>query len=62
MVYDQVVGKAVGPVMEDGDPQAGVSAGDRGLATGVDDAETEAPGTVGRTGGPPGTRTQNIAD
>jgi len=38
VLYATVVGGATAPVMEDGDPQAGVSAGDRGLATGSDDS------------------------
>lgn len=36
VLYDQVVAKALAPVMEHGDPQTGVSPGDRSLATGAD--------------------------
>ncbi len=38
VLYATVVRGATAPVMEDGDPQAGVSAGDRGLATASDDS------------------------
>lgn len=36
VLYDQVVAKALAPVMAHGDPQDGVSPGDRSLATGAD--------------------------
>jgi len=38
VLYASVVGGAAAPVMEDGDPEAGKSAGDRSLATGSDDS------------------------
>jgi len=38
VLYATVVGGAAAPIMEHGDPQADVSAGDRGLATGSDNS------------------------
>ena len=38
ILYATVVGPAAAPIMEQGDPQAGVPAGDRGLATGSDES------------------------
>jgi len=40
VLYDRVVGRATAPTTADGDPQAGVGAGNRGLATGTPQGTT----------------------
>lgn len=50
-LYDKVVGQALAPTMERGDPQGGVSAGDRGLATATDTATAGEPAADRRRSG-----------